>query len=134
MSAVIISKIVQPGNRLAFLPKHCGVFHLNFELGVYSIMDRACASYSGGLWDFFELSNGGFYIALDSAQAVHLIWPDNYFDASMSADAAGIGVSLMVLSNLSFQKDSARFAEKFHLLRDFALEHDEASLIFRFID
>lgn len=134
MSAAIAAKLVQPNHRLDFLPKHCEQYHMSFELGVYRVMDLACPDYSGGFWHFYEVSNGGFFIALDRDSPVHLIWQDNYFNSEMSAQAAGIAVSLMILSDLAFSCDAERFSDKFHLLREFALDHTEAGLIFGFID
>jgi hypothetical protein len=33
------------------------------EALVFGWLDRLCIDYSGGLWDFYSLSNGGFYMA-----------------------------------------------------------------------
>jgi hypothetical protein len=52
----------------------------------------------------------------------------------MSADAAGITACLFALSHLSFQTKNEKIAEHYHLLRDFALEHAEASIILAAID
>ena len=58
----------------------------------------------------------------------------NGFEGSMSADAAGIAACLFALSHLSFQIPDESIARHFHLLRDFALEHAEASAILAAID
>jgi antirestriction protein len=53
----------------------------------------------------------------------------------VSADAAGVIVTLYVLSELSFKyPEEPLFADHFHQLRDFAAEHAEAALIFSAID
>ena len=56
----------------------------------------------------------------------------------MSGDAAGIIVSLFTFSHVSFALEDdplgPRVADSFHLLRDFAADHPEASLIYRAID
>ncbi|MDR4470691.1 MAG: antirestriction protein, partial [Nitrospira sp.] len=63
---------------------------------------------------------------------------DNFFDATVSGDAAGIIVSLFTFSHLSFLLEDdphgPRIAQYFHLLRDFAANHPEAGLIVRAID
>jgi hypothetical protein len=52
----------------------------------------------------------------------------------MSADAAGITVCLFAFSHLAFQIDDRDIVEHFHLLREFALQHPEASKILAAID
>lgn len=134
MSAGITARKIQPEFRLDFLPTHCGEFYTSFELGVYRVMDLACPDYEGGFWDFFETSNGSFFIAWDRESSVQMWWRDNHFHGDMSTEAAGIAVSLMVLSDLAFSCDAERFSDKFHQLREYALEHKEAGLILGFID
>ena len=58
----------------------------------------------------------------------------NGFEGSMSADAAGITACLFALSHLSFQIQHESIAEHYHQLRDFALDHAEASAILAAID
>ena len=122
-----------------FLPKHVGRHMLYFENIVYASMERACADYSGGLWEFFDLSNGGFFMAPDREGKMNLEWRANYFEGTMTPEAAGIGVTLIALSLLGFQDQLAddereNISAKFHQLRDFAANHQEAGTIFRFID
>ena len=66
-------------------------------------MGRTCADYQGGLWQFYELSNGGFFMTLDRDEPMRLCWPDNYFEGQTSPEAAGIGITLMALSILTFK-------------------------------
>lgn len=134
MSAAVTPQLVPLNERAGFLPKHAGHDFLRYEMLTYALMERACEAYSGGHWQFYSLSNGGFFMALDTDEPLELIWPDNYFEGSMSAQAAGIAISLMVQSNLAFGPNGERMAQAFHKLRDYALDHAEASLIFRFID
>ena len=58
----------------------------------------------------------------------------NGFEGQMSADAAGITACLFALSHLSFQIQHESIASHFHRLRNFALEHAEASAILAAID
>ena len=134
MSIAITEQLVPLHERAGFLPKYGGKHFLHYEMLTYSLMERACESYAGGHWAFYTLSNGGFYMALDHDEPLTLTWPDNYFEGQMSAKAAGIAISLMVQSNLAFEAHGQRFTESFHKLRDYALDHAEASLIFGFID
>ena len=126
---------VAEANRPAFLANHLGVAEaLRFERAVYVIMDRACERYTGGYWEFYQLSNGGLLIAPTGEASYRLCWTDNYADVLLLPEGAGAAVSLMALSHLSCALTSERLAEKFYQLRDFAAAHDEAQKIFAFID
>jgi len=49
--------------------------------------------YKGGYWDFYTLSNGGFYMALNSDASFDVIC-DNQYRGNLSADALGITACL----------------------------------------
>jgi hypothetical protein len=116
------------------LPRHFGQRLLIFEGAVYDFMRRFAPSYHGGYWEFFELSNGGFYMACEGGPFGFSV-DTNGYEGEMSADAAGVTVCLYALSHLSFTyADDDVFATHFHLLHDFAAEHAEASAIFAAID
>ena len=131
---IITARFIPLSEREGFLPRHAGGNFIRYEMLTYALMNNACESYSGGLWRFYELSNGGFFMAPDIEETLNLVWPDNFFEGSMSAEAAGIGISLMAQSQMAFIVDSQRFSKSFHKLRDYALDHTEAVVIFRFID
>jgi hypothetical protein len=103
------------------------------EARIHDLMGRFVADYYGGFWDFFELSNGGFYMA-PQMPAVRLSVESNGYDGRMSADAAGITVCLLAFSHLAFEDNAEVYSRHFHWLRDFALGHSEASQIFAAID
>ena len=111
-------------------------FPMCFEPFVYSITTKIAAEYDGGYWEFYELSNGGFYMAPDPDQQFHVVC-ENGFDGRLSGDALGVAVCLYAYSNLSFG-DANEFAEtcasQYHLLRDYMLEHKEVSTILGAID
>lgn len=110
-------------------------FPLCLEPTVFDMAKRLAAEYDGGYWDFFTLSNGGFYMAphQDSRFSVSC---DNGFEGAMTADALGITVCLYAYSHLSFRGDgfAQTCAEHYHLVREYALEHKEASSILCAID
>ena len=134
MTRPITASLVPLDERAGFLPKYAGTEFLRYEMLTYALMDQACDQYGGGLWDFYTLSNGGFLMAPDIEEPVHLVWVDNFFDGYLGKEAAGIGISLMVQSQMAFATNSQRFANAFHCLREYALDHTEAGAIFRFID
>ncbi|MDQ2655187.1 MAG: antirestriction protein [Chloroflexota bacterium] len=120
--------------RMGTLPRHFGERMVTLEGRVFDLMRECCADYSGGYWRFYELSNGGFYMAPHLSR-VRLYVPGNGYRGEMTGDAAGITVCLFALSHLSFEyRQAAVFARHFHWLREFALGHGEAGQIFRAID
>ena len=121
-------------SRIGTLPKYFGLKLVDMEHLVYHFMRKFVSDYNGAFWEFYELSNGGFYMA-PSTELVKFSVHSNGFEGTMSADAAGITVCLFTYSYLSFQQpENDVFSRHFHQLRDFALNHAEASLIFAAID
>jgi hypothetical protein len=115
------------------------LFGLNFpnklEPTIYSMADMLAPAYLGGYWNFYTLSNGGFYLA-PASDTIFDVSCENGFDGKLSADALGITASLYAYSHLSFgEGEFAQVcAEHYHLLRDYMLEHAEARAILRAID
>lgn len=120
--------------RLDFLPRHAAGQFLIYEQTVYAYMYKACSVYRGGVWDYYSLSNGGFFMAWDVTGSVPMEWPDNFYDGEMSARAASIAVNLMVQGHLCASRDAERFIRSYRALSRYAAEHDESGEIFRFID
>ncbi|WP_109912980.1 antirestriction protein [Providencia rettgeri] len=109
--------------RLKFLPSKLGQYCIAFENAIYNWMTRNVVAYNGGYWDFFQLSNGGFY--LQPTKGYMLTSPNGFMD-DVSAQEAGIIVTLMMLSHFSFvtyekehHEDCERISAYFHQLRDF---------------
>lgn len=120
--------------RMGTLPRHFGEHMMTVEGWVFDLMRDYCADYSGGCWQFYELSNGGFYMVPHLGR-VRLHVPSNGYRGEMTADAAGITICLFVFSHLSFQyRQDEVFARHFHWLREFAMGHAEARQIFAAID
>lgn len=120
--------------RMQMLPKHFGRDMLTVEYAVYAFMRKLASEYRGGYWTFFELSNGGFYMAPEGEATFQISVDSNGFDGAMSTDAAGVTACLFALSHLSFQVRNESVANHYHQLRDFALEHAEAGAILAAID
>ena len=110
-------------------------FPLQLEPAIYSFASQLSDDYAGGYWNFFTLSNGGFYMAPDSAGRFQVCSP-NGNECILSAEALGIAACLFAYSHLSFgQGDFAQTcAEHFHRLREFAIDHEESVSIFRITD
>jgi len=120
--------------RIGTLPRHFGRHMLMVENRIYAFRRQFSADYTGGYWHFYELSNGGFYMAPELEKACLLI-ASNGFEDQMSGDAAGITVCLFTFSHLSFEYPQVElFARHFHRLREFAIGHPEGQKIFGAID
>jgi hypothetical protein len=124
---------VPEGARIGTLPRHFGRHMLTVEGRIYEFMSQFASTYDGGSWDFFELSNGGLYMS-PPGEEFELRVDSNGFQGRMSADAAGIAVCLFAFSHLSFEYTTDVFSQHFHWLRNYALDHPEASAIFAAVD
>jgi hypothetical protein len=133
-SQTIAAREVTECERMQMLPKHFGRDMLTVEYAIFAFMRKLSQRYTGGYWNYFELSNGGFYMAPRSDTDFLVNVEGNGFTGEMSAQAAGITACLFALSHLSFQTNNAKIAEHYHLLRDFALDHTEAGVILAAID
>ena len=110
-------------------------FPLRLEPFVYAMTSKLSDDYGGGYWQFYALSNGGFYMAPDGDGRFQVV-SENGFECFMSADALGITVCLYAYSHLSFGDDefSEICARQYHLLRDYVFNHPEARSILAAID
>lgn len=129
----ITAQQVAEDARIEVLPRHFGRQMLRVEDAVYTFLRHLAVEYRGGFWQFYELSNGGFYMA-PQVEPLRVKVSANGYDGQMSADAAGITACLFALSHLSFCIPDETITRHFHLLRDFALEHVEAAAILAAID
>ena len=131
----VVARRVEESQRLMTLPRHFGNRLLTFEGAVYDFMRRFSPDYRGGFWDFIELSNNGFYMSPEHEGTFRFSVDTNGYEGEMSPDAAGITVCLFAYSHLSFRYcEDEVFADHFHRLREFAMDHAEASAIFAAID
>ena len=101
----ITSQQVADDQRINITADLFGVcFPLRLEPFVYAMTSKLSDDYSGGYWQFYTLSNGGFYMASDSDGRFQVI-SENGHECMMSADALGITVCLYAYSHLSFGDD-----------------------------
>ncbi|WP_058914380.1 antirestriction protein [Entomohabitans teleogrylli] len=152
-----LRKIVPESNRLSFIP----TFFVSPQ-GECMVADwmRRHTNYDGGCWEYYIIPGGSTgktgphtevflnstgYIAPISESKYQMIIPGNYFDHEISADAAGIIATLMVLNWLScevaekgesYAHICKKLTERQDALKDYVsiINHPEASLIYRAID
>lgn len=132
----IIRTLVPESERMATADKLFGLYYiLGSEPTVYSMAENLCPQYNGGYWEFYTLSNGGFYMA-PRTDTVFKVHKPNGFDGKLTGDALGVLACLCACNYLSV--DEGRVAEvcgiQYHLLRAFAIEHNEALTILAAID
>ena len=123
--------LVPEDRRMAVVERLFGVhFPLQIEPVVYGITERMAEDYTGGYWEFYTLSNGGFYMA-PSTDVVFHVTCDNMFEGDLSGDALGITACLYAYSHLSFTDGRFRrvCACHYHRLREYTFEHPEVRAI-----
>lgn len=133
----ILCKKISSHQRIKHTDDLFGIrFPVTIEPAIYSIAGNIASEYQGAYWEFYSLSNGGFYMAPCSDQP-YQVSCDNGYEGSLSAEALGITACLYAYSHLSFSSNEA-FAEicanHYHWLRAFMLDHQEANNILKAID
>lgn len=133
-SAPVVAKEIPQSLRISALPRYFGTqLMLRVERTIYSTLKQLATEYHGGYWHFYDLSNGGFYMAPDGAP-LRVRVSGNGFDDILSADAVGIVACLFAYSRLSIDYRSKAFAEHYQKLRAFSLGHPERSKVLGAID
>ena len=110
-------------------------FPMQLEPAIYTFAGNLSEDYTGGYWQFYSLSNNGFYMAPHDDH-LYRVACENGFEGRLSADALGITACLYAYSHLSF--GGGIFADtcgqQYHWLREYMFEHAEAREILRAID
>lgn len=88
---------VEECDRLSFLPYLFGLDFLYAEASVYALAKKMMPEYEGGFWHFIRLPDGGGYMMPDGDR-FHLVNGENWFDRTVSADAAGIILTSLVIN------------------------------------
>ncbi|MEQ5194872.1 antirestriction protein [Klebsiella pasteurii] len=128
---------VKDEQRPRFWPQHFGRIPqwITLEPCIFSWMDRLCADYSGGVWAFYTLSNGGAFMAPEESESSWSLFNIlNGNGAEMSAEAAGIAACLMAYCHHACRTECDAMTEHYYRLRDYALNHPECNAIMYIID
>jgi hypothetical protein len=131
---IITARKVAVSKRLETLPRHFGRNFLAVERCIFGTMRSVCPDYDGGYWEFWELSNGGFFMALDKTDRYQVTEYANGFSDEVDGQTAGIIACLFVYSTLSFEPGMEHMADHFHWLRDYAAGLPTSESIFAAID
>lgn len=130
---IVATLVDDEDGRMEFLPHHLGNQLFRGQNVPFEWMGRLQADYGGGMWQFFNLSNGGWYMAPRGDKPVFLSWHGNGFEGWMSPDAAGVVACIFALNQLA-QSGDDKIIKAYYALMDFAAEHAEAGLISEAID
>lgn len=134
----LTATLVQDEQRVGFWPQHFGSIPqwIILEPTIFTWMDRLCAGYSGGTWQFYTLNNGGAFMTPESEnnEPWTLFNTLNGNGGALSAEAAGIAVCLMAYSHHACRTECDAMTEHYYRLRDYALNHAECSAIMHIID
>ncbi|HDM8434262.1 antirestriction protein [Yersinia enterocolitica] len=138
MTNVITVSPVSDEQRLDFWPQYFGRIPqwILIESRIFAWMERFCEDYSGGIWHFHTLSNGGAFMApeTENDEKWTLFNNMNGNGAEMSAEAAGIAVCLIEYSHHACRTECDAMTEQYYRLRDYALQHPESHAILAIID
>ena len=116
--------------------KGCGPF----EATIFGLLGQLCPDYTGGMWDYFALSNGTWYMA-PTEKCLFRVTDFDGRSHDMSGDGAGLAVTLYLVNHLSwkFRADGQvammeAAAHHYHALRMYTYAHPDASAIWRVLD
>ena len=150
--------IIHAGQRLRFIPSF---FFTPCADNMVADWLRQHSDYEGGYWHYWVIPQGTGgnvapncirftttktgYIAPEGELRYNMIIPGNHFEAEVSADAAGIIATLMILNRLAWQVSEMgkqyesichRLIARQDALKDYVsiIKHPEANLIWRAID
>lgn len=126
--------------KFRFLPMLFAHDYVRGEQHVFQYADRFLENYAGGEWVFIRLSAGGGFMQ-PGEDAWRFCNAENWSDVEVSAEAAGIIITAMVLNHRSWLYDRDGMTElcehaclRHGQLMAFADAHPEAAAIFRALD
>lgn len=125
---------VPAGERFSFLIRRFDKHHSTVDLFLRSFAVQLCPDFKGAQWRFFETSTGTVFMVPGSYDSLHVCIDTNGFDARVSAEVAGLIVSLFVLTRLCAVSRSPAHMRMLVLLRNYALTLPQAATVFRAID
>lgn len=134
LAAPVTATPVPEFRRLSVLPRYFGHHMMVVEAAIFDALGEMCDTYQGGYWEFYELSNGAFFMAPATAEKLTLTCAGNYFQGELSAEAAGIVASLLGINRALWKFRTKQLDDRFYGLREYAIHHPESALIMAAID
>lgn len=138
---IITANVIPENRRMAFMPRLFGGWYNLAENHLCKTAEKLSADYTGGRWEFKELSIGGGYLVPECGERFNVSVAGNWFDGELSADAAGIVFTLFTLNALiwhAYNNGYSHIQDKLitqqERLKMFAGQHEESGKIFAAID
>ena len=129
-----ITKTLLRKDRPNILMNYFGSLFLTVELTTFSLADYFIDEYHGGSWNFFSLSNGGFYMAFKHEGSVNFNNQNNLFCESIDPEIASIIINLYAISAVVSESRDKILQTRYQQLYQYAMELPEANLIYRALD
>ena len=130
----ITSYSISPADVATYFAVHFGGLANKAQFLLQGWMQRLCADYDPkGSWSAFELSNGGFFV-VPMSQTQYVMESPNGYSATVSAEAAGIVVSMFAINYVANETEGDYLSAAYHALRHFGAEHKEAQDILALTD
>lgn len=135
-STALSARLVPNNLRLLMQPKYFGHARqmMATEKMIFSWMSKLCSNYQGGHWAFYELTNGGFLMCVDSDREILVEFADNYTSTEMSIRSASITACLFAYAWMHQQTRDDRFALLYQRLIEYVRTLPEASAILSVLD
>ena len=125
---------VPAGERFSFLIRRFDKHHSTVEMFLRSFAVELCPDFKGAQWRYFETSTGTVFMVPAGYESLLVSIDVNGFEARVSAEVAGLIVSLFVLNRLCMVSRSQEHMRLLVQLRNYALTHAQATTIFSAID
>ncbi|QEW34552.1 antirestriction protein (plasmid) [Erwinia billingiae] len=126
--------------KMRFLPMLFSHDYVRAEHNVFLYASRFLSGYDGCEWEFIVLNKGGGFMQ-PCAGEWRFVSPDNGADLALSAEAAGLVITALVLNHRSWMYDRhdepelcEHYCQRFRQLLAYAETHYEAAAIFRALD
>ncbi|MBD5646493.1 MAG: antirestriction protein [Desulfovibrio sp.] len=117
-TTLITEALVPSEKMLEVITRHFGYQATPLEMAVYAYMRHLCPDYDGGVWSYYDLSNGGFYMTPGAREFYELVSPNGY-KATMTAKEAGITACIFAFSTLAAKHQSELFCEHYERLQEY---------------
>ncbi|MDU8539818.1 antirestriction protein [Pseudomonas syringae pv. actinidiae] len=124
----ITVRVVPDHRRMSCVFRSFGRFAVDVEQFTQATMRESCTAYTGGLWDYYELSNAGFFMVPTCAET-YAVSRSNYFEGELSAQAVGIMTTLAGIMITWGRTEVDLLGLRYESLIDYARSQPEWALI-----
>lgn len=125
---IVATLVTDQNDRIRCLPDIAGIRSTLLESAIHERLRIRFDQHISDHWDYFSLSNGGFYMAPQSDAPFSLTF-DGEFQHEVSANTAGLIACATAYQALAFVKGGGCFAKAYYQLSDFIFQHHDAGLI-----